>query len=148
MKIEIAELTKINLGPNDTLLVKLKGEEFLNDHSFADVMKKNFEKVFPENRVILMTMPYNHDVELSAINENSENKGCNTASYCADCSCGKKERLSEDNLANLIKQNQSDFAPPVEDDICPDDCPGCGMCEADGPWAEGWEERSGKKDEI
>jgi hypothetical protein len=91
--IKEIEVSKINLQPGDTLVVKLKGEEWLSNIEGVQAIKKGFDKLFPENPVAVLTMPANHDVEFSAINEleNSENKACNTQNYCADCNCGKKE---------------------------------------------------------
>lgn len=92
LSLKEVEFVKVNLGPGDTLILKLRGEEWLNNPEQAMRLKEGFDKLFPDNPVVVLTMPNNHDVELSAINENSENKACNTQNYCADCNCGKKEQ--------------------------------------------------------
>lgn len=93
--IKEAELTKVNAQPGDVLFFKFKGDDFMND----DVQRlgDRLKKLFPNNKVITMTLPNNHDVELTSVRENVTNEpevvsDCSApTSYCSGCNCGKKE---------------------------------------------------------
>lgn len=83
-----AEVVKLNLKPTDTLVVKLKGDEFTPE--VMQSLQDHFSLAFKNNpvKVLLFNLPDNHDMKFEVV---SEEKSCNTGSYCSDCSCGKKE---------------------------------------------------------
>lgn len=92
--IREAEVIKLNVQPNDVLFFKFKGDDFFNE----DVQKlgDRLRKMFINNKVVVMTLPKDHDVELTTIQENvtTEVKDCSQpTSYCNNCNCGKKERI-------------------------------------------------------
>lgn len=92
--IKVAEVMKITPQPGDVLFFKFKGDEFYS----ADVnaIGKELRTLFPANKVVVMALPDNHDVELTTIENQDkvvESDCSKPASYCADCSCGKKERI-------------------------------------------------------
>lgn len=90
------EFQKIKLEPGDTLLLKFKGEEFLNDYNLIKNFKNAFKTVFPYNKITIITLPDNHDVELTSVKNNDNmTTSCSSASYCNNCNCGKKERLTK-----------------------------------------------------
>lgn len=96
--IREAEVIKLNVQPGDVLFFKFKGDDFYND----DVQRlgDRLRKMFVNNKVVVMALPKDHDVELTVAKENvtTENeallKDCSKpTSYCNDCHCGKKEAI-------------------------------------------------------
>jgi capsule polysaccharide modification protein KpsS len=91
-----AEVIRLNPAPGEALFFKFKGDDFYND----DVQRlgDRLRAMFKNNKVIVMTLPKDHDVELTTISENvtteEEVKDCSIpTSYCNDCHCGKKEAI-------------------------------------------------------
>jgi hypothetical protein len=102
-----AEFLKVNAQPGDVLFFKFKGDDYFND----DVQRlgDRLRKMFPKNKVIAMSLPKDHDVELTVLKEEvtipEEAKDCSQpTSYCNNCNCGKKERIEGD-----IKKNEGKF---------------------------------------
>lgn len=102
--IKEAEIIKVNPQPGDVLFFKFKGNDFFND----DVQRlgDRLRKLFPNNKVIVMTLPEGHEVELTSVQENvttepvvvsassSASTDCSQpTSYCNNCHCGKKEAI-------------------------------------------------------
>jgi hypothetical protein len=102
INIKEVEATVLNLGPGDVLAVKLKGEEFLNYEtiqSLSDQMKL----LFPNNKVIVLSMNDEHDIQFDIINAMPSTKAkCGPISYCEGCDCGKKE------MAESLKNGGND----------------------------------------
>jgi len=92
--IKVAEVMKITPQPGDVLFFKFKGDEF---HSTdVNAIGKELRALFPANKIVVMALPDNHDVELTTVaNQDKvvESDCSKPSSYCADCSCGKKERI-------------------------------------------------------
>jgi hypothetical protein len=102
-KIEVtiaqAEVLKITPQPGDVLFFKFKGDQWMD----ADInaMGKQLRTLFPANKVVVMALPHEHDLELTvAENQDKmseiagEPKDCSAPTgYCDTCSCGKKERI-------------------------------------------------------
>lgn len=93
LKFKAIEMTVINLKPGDTLAVTIKSDDM--DGVTINALKENFQKQFPNNKILLFGLGLNDSLEFTALSEgkleNKENSGCNTANFCVDCNCGKKE---------------------------------------------------------
>lgn len=92
--IKEAEVLKICPQPGDVLFFKFKGDHFYADD--VNVLGKQLRALFPANKVVVMALPDNHDIELTTVKNQDkviESDCSKPASYCADCSCGKKERI-------------------------------------------------------
>jgi len=76
------EIAKLSLQPNDKLLISLKSHEI--DLAFLDSFRKGLKKLFPSNEVGVIALDPDGDMKITIVNNPS-------ASYCSDCSCGKKE---------------------------------------------------------
>ncbi len=74
------EVNKINLSPGDTLVVKLKGEQF----SESDVydLQETLKTRFSENKVLVLCFREDSDIVLETIKASD-------SSVCSDCTCGK-----------------------------------------------------------
>lgn len=81
-KFDTVELQKIHLVPGDVLSVKLVGDDF--DENTMQSLKDHLQEVFPDNRIMVFTMPKNSDIVFQAVTKEP-------ATYCSDCNCGKKE---------------------------------------------------------
>lgn len=107
MNFTLVELSRIKLEPGEVLSVKLYGDDY--DDENVEGLKAHLQSLFPNNKVLMFVLPVNHDLQMEAISANVENK-VNTeltdlveklnsspcaepASYCNDCSCGKKQRF-------------------------------------------------------
>src|SRR5580704_7167881 len=96
--IEI-EVNKISLNPGDVLLAKVSGPDFA-EQEVCEAFKESLKSVFPNNRIGVLFLDKNQ-VDISVISQetaqalenvlNSENNACNSANFCNNCSCGKKE---------------------------------------------------------
>jgi hypothetical protein len=95
--IKEAEVIKLNAQPGDVLFFKFKGDDFFSDD--VNRLGDRLRGMFPNNKVVVFTLPKDHDVELTTLKENVTNevapvKDCSQpTSYCNDCHCGKKELL-------------------------------------------------------
>lgn len=107
LKVEVtiqeAEVLKISPKAGDTLLFKFKGEQFYNDD--VNELGRQLRVLFPNNKVVVMSLPNDHDVELTIV-ENQDKveevaKDCSQpASYCNGCNCGKKELIEAERKQN------------------------------------------------
>jgi len=114
--IKEAEVIKLNPQPGEVLIFKFKGNEFVNDD--VQHLGDRLRALFKKNKIVVMCLPKDHDVELTTVQENVTNdtviaSGGNTAStgdcslptqYCSNCNCGKKERIEGD-----IKKNEGKY---------------------------------------
>lgn len=82
VKFDVVELQKIHLKFGDVLSVKLVGDNF--DQSTMESLRESIKVVFPENKIMIFTMPTGTDILFEAVTKEP-------VSYCADCNCGKKE---------------------------------------------------------
>lgn len=89
IKFVEAEVVKLNLKKNDTLVVKLKGDQFTGDDLSS--LREHFKLAFKDNpvKVLLFCLPDNHDMVFEVV---SEEKSCNNGS-CSGCGCSKKKTL-------------------------------------------------------
>lgn len=88
VKFDVAQLQTINLQPGDVLAVKLIGDDF--DVDTMASLRDSLTQVFTKNKVMIFTMPKDSDIQFAAIKETP-------ASYCSDCSCGKKEAANAES---------------------------------------------------
>lgn len=95
--IKEAEILKVNPQPGEVLFFKFRGDEFATDD--VDALGRQLRVFFPNNKVIVMTLPDGHDVELTTVSNQDivdpqPAKDCSQpTSYCDNCNCGKKERI-------------------------------------------------------
>ena len=92
--IKEAEVLKISPEPGDVLFFKFKGDHFYSED--VNELGKQLRSLFPANKVVVMALPDNHDIELTTVKNQDkvvESDCSKPTSYCADCSCGKKERI-------------------------------------------------------
>jgi hypothetical protein len=102
VKLEIGltevEILRVNPQPGEVLVFKLKGEGF--EDSDAHNMGSQLRLLFPKNKVICMTLPPEHEVELTVVQNQGNVESTSDCSepekYCNDCSCGKKERIESE----------------------------------------------------
>jgi hypothetical protein len=106
-KIEVvvsqAEIIKIDAKPGEILIFKFKGDEFVQDD--VQQLGLKLRPMFPRNKVIVLTLPGGHDLDLTVVKEDitipsttvrdvQELKDCsNPTQYCNNCNCGKKEQI-------------------------------------------------------
>jgi len=112
LKFVEVEVAKLNLKPDDTLIIKLKGDSFFPETMQS--LQDHFKEAFKNNpvKVLLFSLPDGHDMNFEVV---SEKKSCNTGSYCADCSCGKKS-LAKQILTQeeAIEHIESQYPPEDE----------------------------------
>lgn len=54
------EINKLNLTPQDILIVKLKGSTFSEE--FVESFGKHLKESFPNNKIELLLLPEDHDI--------------------------------------------------------------------------------------
>ena len=81
------EVAKLNLEPGDVLIVKVKSDR-VAEHNFEH-LEKEFNHVFKNNKVFVIGMYSEDDLQFSVVKE--ETRSCGP-SFCDDCTCGKKEQ--------------------------------------------------------
>jgi hypothetical protein len=85
IEFNIAEISKISLNPGDVLVVKLMGDEYADFDLHS--LKAALDSVFPNNKVLVTTIPSEHDMKIEIISSPAASS-C-AVSVCSDCSCGK-----------------------------------------------------------
>jgi hypothetical protein len=95
-----AQVLRVKPQPGEVLLFKMIGPDFTA--SVIDSFKKAIQASFPNNKIAILALPPEHDIELTTVQDASytdPNVGSCAAptSYCSDCSCGKKERIEGSN---------------------------------------------------
>lgn len=99
--IRQAEVNKVELKPGQVLVVKISGDQGLISQEDMASLKKGFQSIFPNNKVVLLALPEGSSIDLtvgdaSLYPETSQPKeSCSVVNYCNDCSCGKKEFAEE-----------------------------------------------------
>jgi hypothetical protein len=91
-----AEVVKIDPKPGEVLVFKFKGDEFVVED--IDELGRQLRVFFPNNKVVVMTLPSHHDVELTVVQnqdkiEQPAPSCAEPTAYCNSCGCGKKERI-------------------------------------------------------
>lgn len=65
VKIVEAEVSALNILDGDTLVIKVRGEG-LNPNSL-NMLKKQFERLLPDNKVIVIYLRDDHQIEIEKI---------------------------------------------------------------------------------
>jgi hypothetical protein len=95
IKFDVAQISTLNLAPNDVLMVKLVGgpEDFTS--SDMDDLRTVLKNAFKGNEVMVFCVPSGTDIVFEKVEQPSQDLGCSSApkGYCEDCNCGKKESL-------------------------------------------------------
>lgn len=107
------EVARLNLQKGDVLALKLRGDELM-DQAVIQSLKNNFQLLFPDNKIIVLGLGEENDVNFEILNAEvkaEEIQGCSVGSYCADCSCGKKERF-EKSVEDAALRAAENFGPP------------------------------------
>ena len=84
LKFNVVELQKINLKFGDVLSVKLVGDDF--DEYTTQSLQEHLKSIFPENKIMVFTMPTGSDIVFEAVTKDG---------YCTGCDCGKKEKEND-----------------------------------------------------
>lgn len=107
----IAEISKLNLQPGDTLSVKIISDEI--DENDSESLREKFKSLFPNNKIFCLTVPRGSDIQLEVITADTEPvpaapaKDCSVpTNYCNDCACGKKERILAESEYNSVDEVQ------------------------------------------
>lgn len=85
------EVTKINLQPNETLVITIKDDDVGVDD--VQSIQTLFGRTFPQNRIIVLAVGPGDDIKFTSVKSPDTVSSCSTGSYCDDCSCGKKEQF-------------------------------------------------------
>lgn len=89
-----AQVYRLNLKPEEILLVKIKSDQL--DSSALDSIRKGFKQLLPNNKVAIMSVGTDDDIELTSVKDSSYTDCASPKSYCQDCSCGKKEKVQSE----------------------------------------------------
>ena len=96
IRINEVDFLRLNPQPGEVLLFVLKSDEA--DQSTLNGFGDGLRKLFPNNKVAVMGLGVGDSIDLTTVKATDivkpEVKDCSQpASYCNDCSCGKKERI-------------------------------------------------------
>lgn len=81
--IKEVEATKLNLGPDEILVLTIKSDEATPEG--LEHLQSFFKELLPRNRVLLLALSHKDEARFSIM------KGSEEQNYCLDCNCGKKE---------------------------------------------------------
>lgn len=66
LTIKEVEIAKLNLTPGDTLVVKVRGDDF--DHAETlESLRTSLRQAFPLNRIMVFSMGKDHDLEMTVM---------------------------------------------------------------------------------
>jgi hypothetical protein len=65
IEVNLVEIAKLNLGPEDVLSVKVQSDEITIEH--VSDLKNRLQAFFPNNKIMMMVIPTNSSVELQVI---------------------------------------------------------------------------------
>lgn len=95
LKMNEAEVQKLNLQPGEVLVVKIRSDQIDSDSMQA--LSNGLKKVFSNNKVVVLAVGEEGSIDLTAVaaseypDEVKPKVDCSTVNYCDSCSCGKKE---------------------------------------------------------
>lgn len=91
------EVMKITLEPGDVLISTIKSL-YLDSQSMTS-LGEQLRQMFPNNKVVVMGCEPEGDIKFVVAKDASlsDTVGCGAtpASFCSDCSCGKKEAYEQ-----------------------------------------------------
>jgi len=103
---DVVEVQRVNLQPGDVLMVTVKNDDLSQES--VDMLRKQLQLVFPNNKVFVFAMGTSDDVQLSIVSQGENPVAeCSPVGYCSDCDCGKKAQATEtddEHMKNLAKQ--------------------------------------------
>jgi len=73
LKISELEIAKLNLQPGDTLMVKVRGDDF----DYAETMeslRQSLQNAFPLARVMVLCMDKDHDIQVTVIKQGASDE--------------------------------------------------------------------------
>jgi hypothetical protein len=106
---DVVELTKVNLGPGDVLMVTVKNDDMSEDSVHG--LRKALGAVFPNNKVFVFAMGTSDSVDMSVLSQEVVDAvgkpldSCGSVGYCNDCNCGKKEAAEGNSNAQVSETN-------------------------------------------
>ena len=89
-QLNISEVQKVNLTPNDVLMVTIQNDGI--DEPALRNLQEQLKKFFPNNKVALFAMGSEGYVKFTVASTQEPV----VQSYCTDCDCGKKERIENE----------------------------------------------------
>lgn len=93
IRLNEVDVQKINPQPGEIIIVTIKSDDV--DVSSMQALRQSMRAVFPNNQVMLMSVGSEGDIKFVVVKDAgvSDTVGCGAtpASFCSDCSCGKKE---------------------------------------------------------
>lgn len=89
IKINEIEVQKINLQPNDVLMVTVQHEDA--DEQSMLALKETLTSLFPNNKIMLFSLGLEGYVKFTVASQSQKN-------YCDDCDCGKKQEWENKNV--------------------------------------------------
>jgi hypothetical protein len=103
---DVVEVQRVNLQAGDVLMVTVKNDDLSQES--VDMLRKQLQLVFPDNKVFVFAMGTSDDVQLSVVSQSQNPVAeCSPVGYCNDCDCGKKAQATEtddEHMKNLAKQ--------------------------------------------
>jgi hypothetical protein len=106
---DVVELTKVNLGPGDVLMVTVKNDDM--DQDSVNGLRQALAAVFPSNKVFVFAMGTTDTVDMSVLSQEVVDAvgkpldSCGPVGYCSDCNCGKKEAAEGNSNAQVSETN-------------------------------------------
>ena len=88
LKINEIEVQKLNLQPNDVLMVTVQHKDA--DEESLIALKNTLLGIFPNNKIMLFSLASEGYVKFSVVGQTQKN-------YCDDCDCGKKQEWENEN---------------------------------------------------
>jgi hypothetical protein len=84
LKLNEAEVQKLNLQPDEILVVKIKSDDLSQDALYQ--LRKGLTAYFPNNKVLVLGVGEEGSIDLTV----AKGSAYPETQYCSDCSCGKK----------------------------------------------------------
>jgi hypothetical protein len=110
IKINEIDVQKLNMSPGEILVVKLKGNQFLNGDAMNS-LQNGLASLLPNNKIVILGIPENHYLEMQVVSGSSESVGCGTepSQYCGDCNCGKRETYEAAQAEKEMEEEQKEM---------------------------------------
>lgn len=98
IRLNEVDVVKINPQPGEIIIVTIKSDDV--DMASMQSLRESMRKVFPNNQVMLMSVGSEGDIKFvvakdASLSDTKVGCGATPASFCSDCSCGKKEAYEQ-----------------------------------------------------